>query len=224
MENSLKTTLNLRADLAQKALEKNNMQVFRAKDKAEVRQIVKGILKKGDVVSHGGSVTLGQCGIYELLKSGDYEYLERSVPGLSHDEVMDIYRKTFFADVYLTSTNALTLNGELYNVDGNSNRVAAMLFGPKKVVVVAGINKLVRDIDEAVLRVKSIAAPPNCVRLSKDTYCAKNGMCVSLKDPNSKMCDGCQSPDRICKNFVVMGRQNIKDRVTVIIADEELGY
>lgn len=224
MEKAVNEIMKLKADKAQKALESNNMKVYRAKNKEEVLKTVKSILKPGDTVSHGGSVTLAQCGITELLKSGLYNYLDRSAPGLSSEEIMDIYRQSFFADAYITSTNALTLNGELYNVDGNSNRVAAMLFGPKKVIVIAGTNKIVKDLDEAVLRVKTVAAPANCIRLNRDTYCAKNGMCVSLNNADANLCDGCKSEGKICKNFVVMAAQNIKDRVNVIICDEQLGY
>ena len=115
-------------------------------------------------------------------------------------------------------------NGELYNVDGNSNRVAAMLFGSDRLIVVAGYNKIVKDVNEAVYRVKTKAAPPNCERLSLDNYCRKEGKCVSLTKENSLMCDGCASPTRICCNYVTMGYQRKKDRVKVILVAEELGY
>ena len=137
---------------------------------------------------------------------------------------MDIYRKTFSADVYFTSSNAVTLKGELYNVDGNSNRVAAMIFGPEKVVVVVGVNKLVNSIDDAVSRVKEIAAPANCVRLEKNTYCKVNGKCVTADDKTGDFCAGCRSEDRICCNYTVMSMQRNKGRVNVIIVNEELGY
>ena len=184
-----------------KSLESNNMNPFYAKTSDDARKIVESLLKEGDTVSHGGSVTLKECGIIDMLKSGKYNYLDRSKPGLSPDEIMEVYRKTFFADVYLTSTNAITTNGELYNVDGNSNRVAAMLFGPQKVIVVAGYNKIVNSLEEAANRVKSIAAPINCMRLNKDTYCSEKCQCVSLNNDNPVMTSGCDSTDRICRNF-----------------------
>ena len=207
-----------------KALEENNMNGFFAKTAEDAKKIAQSILNPGDVVSHGGSVTLKECGITDLLKNGSYTYLDRSDPELTFEQINEIYRKTFSADVYFTSTNALTVNGELYNVDGNSNRVAAMLFGPKKVIVIAGYNKIVNSIDEAAERVKSIAAPVNCMRLGKNTYCKEKGECVSLKNGNSSLSAGCQSPDRICRNFVIMNKQNTKDRIYVIIVGEELGY
>lgn len=213
-----------KALLVMKALEKNNMNPFFAKTADDARKIVESLLKKGDTVTHGGSVTLKECGIIDMLKNGDYNYLDRSAPGLSSDEIMEIYRKSFFADAYLTSTNAITVNGELYNVDGNSNRVAAMLFGPEKVIVVAGYNKIVNSLDEAANRVKSIAAPVNCKRLNKDTYCSEKCQCVSLNSDSPTITSGCDSADRICRNFTVMTKQGNKERVYVIIVGEELGY
>lgn len=110
-----------KASIVIKALEENNMNGFFAKTAEDAKKIAEKLLNPRDVVSHGGSVTLKECGIIDLLKSGDYTYLDRSAPDLTSEQIMDIYRKTFFADVYLASTNAVTVNGELYNVDGNSN-------------------------------------------------------------------------------------------------------
>lgn len=224
MDSSKKETVKIRAMAAMKALEANNMNAYYAETAEDAKNIVKSIMKSGDVVTHGGSVTLAECGITDLLKSGEYTYLDRSAAGLSNEDIEQIYRKTFSADVYLTSTNAITENGELYNVDGNSNRVAPMLFGPQKVIVVAGYNKIVNTLDDAVKRVKEIAAPANCIRLKKDTYCAKSGECVSLKSSSPYMCSGCKSEDRICRNYVVMASQRIKGRINVIIVGQELGY
>ena len=155
----------------------------------------------------------------ELVKK-----LIRSAPGLTREQVEDIYRQTFSADAYFTSTNALTENGELYNVDGNSNRVAAILYGPKSVVVVCGVNKIVKNIDEAIYRVKTKAAPPNTIRLNIDTYCSKQGQCVSLNKENPELCEGCRSEGRICCNYVVCAQQRHINRIKVVIINEELGY
>ena len=160
----------------------------------------------------------------ELLRSGDYEYLDRSAPGLSRDEVEEIYRRSFFSDVYLMSANAITENGELYNVDGNSNRVAALLYGPRRVIVIAGINKIVPDLPAAIARVKTIAAPKNCVRLSCDTPCFHTGECISLSRPDSLMADGCDSNDRVCCNYVVTTKQRKPGRIHVLLVNETLGF
>lgn len=216
LKNRIETTMqNLRL---------NKMEPYFVQTSAEACEKVSELLEKGCTVSCGGSVTLKQTGVYDLISSADYDFLDRSAPGLTREQVEEIYRKTFFADAFVTSTNALTENGELYNVDGNSNRVAAILYGPKSVIVVCGVNKLVKNIDEAINRVKTKAAPPNTVRLNIDTYCAKTGQCVSLNKENPEMCEGCHSDGRICCNYVVCAQQRHVNRIKVIIVNEELGY
>ncbi len=223
MENSKKQTIEIKIKQTLSALEKHSMKGFYAETAADALRIVEGLLAEGDTVSHGGSVTLKECGITELLASGKYNYLDRS-KAANPAEMEDVYARTFTADAFLTSSNAITEKGELYNVDGNSNRVAAMLFGPKKVIVVAGYNKIVPDIEAAAKRVKDIAAPANCVRLLRNTYCNAEGRCVSLAEGAVDFCSGCTSDDRICCNYVVMSKQRVQGRVNVIIVGEELGY
>lgn len=206
-------------------LKRNNMKPYFCNTKQEARELVLSLLKQGDTVTHGGSETLKQIGIIEDLKSGNYNYLDRSKPGLTREQIEEVYRKSYSADVYLTSSNAVTENGELYNVDGNSNRVSAILYGPKSVIAVCGYNKIVKDINEAVMRVKCVAAPKNTVRLNTGTYCSEKGRCVSVdKQTDSLMCDGCHSEGRVCCNYVVSAQQRHKDRIKVIIVGEELGY
>lgn len=153
-------------------------------------QLVNQMIHEGDVVSHGGSVTLNECGIIDLLKSRkDITYLDRE----NCEDVQKLYRECFSADVYLTSSNAITKKGELYNVDGNGNRVAAMLFGPKKVIVIIGVNKIVENIDEAVKRVEEVAAVKNNIRLNKKNPCVQAGHCVH-----------CNSPVKICREYTLI--------------------
>ena len=216
--------LKNRIDLTMQNLRRNKMEPYFVQNGEEACELVKKIVDKGATVSCGGSVTLKQTGVYELIRSDYYNFLDRSAPGLTREEVEEVYRKTFSADAFFTSTNALTENGELYNVDGNSNRVAAILYGPKNVVVVCGINKLVKNIDEAIYRVKTKAAPPNTVRLNIDTYCSKTGQCVSLNKDNPELCEGCHGDGRICCNYVVCAQQRHVNRIKVIIVNEELGY
>lgn len=206
------------------ALQNNRMNAFYVETKEEALKLALGFIKEGDVISHGGSVTLKEVGLIDAFKNGKYKYLDRSAPGLTNEEIMEIYRKCFGADAYFTSSNAVTVSGELYNVDGNSNRVAPMLFGPEKVIVVVGVNKIVDTISDAADRVKRHAAPPNCVRLEKNTYCAKEGKCVTADSGELPFCAGCGSDDRICSNFTVMTRQRQEGRVNVIIVNEKLGY
>lgn len=205
-------------------LKKNNMIPYVVKDKKEAKEKLESLLSKNDTVAVGGSMTLSECGIIDLLRSGEYNFLDRYKEGLSREDINKIYRESFFADAYISSSNAITENGELYNVDGNSNRVAALMFGPKSVIIVAGKQKIVKDLDEAVRRVKQIAAPKNAKRLSCNTYCEKKGICVSEAYSALGMTDGCGSEDRICASYTVMAHQRIKDRIKVIIIDEEAGY
>lgn len=196
-------------------LEKNNITVFTAEKAAEIPEIVKNILKKGETISCGGSVSLSECGVMELLKSGDYDFIDRT----KYAEPREAYLKSFDADTYFSSANALTVDGEIINVDGRCNRVAALLYGPKQVIYVIGANKIVPDIVAGFKRVKEIAAPKNTVRLSCDTPCAKTGKCVS-----EEMGKGCFSQSRICSGYVISSYQREKDRVKVILCQESLGY
>lgn len=205
--------IRLRMERTAEALRKNNFYCECADCAEEALEILSELMNEGDTVAVGGSMTLIETGILDMLRDGPYKFLDRYESGLSREQVQDIFIKSFSADVYLTSTNAVTEKGELYNVDGNGNRVAAMLYGPKSVIVIAGYNKIVKSLDEAKLRVEEIAAPANCVRLGMNTPCTNVGKCCH-----------CSSEDKICADTVIMGRQRTKDRVKVILVGEELGY
>lgn len=219
---NLNKIVQLRLEKTAKALESNNMTAFIVQTKAEAAEKVKSLIKKGDVIASGGSVTLNECGIIDMVKSSDYCYLDRNA--VPPEEVPDIYRKAFTADVYLSSANAITENGELYNVDGNSNRVAAIAYGPESVIIVAGYNKIVGSLDEAANRVKKTAAPANTVRLNCDTYCAKAGECAAFSKGNDEMTCGCSSDSRICCNYLISAKQRHKGRIKVILVAENLGF
>ena len=207
---------------AMENLEKNGIKAFYVEGKNEVVPLIKTLVEKGESVSHGGSVSLAECGVYELLNNGDYDYIDRSK--YEGEAVREAYIKAFSCDTYFTSSNAVTERGELYNVDGNSNRVACIVYGPKQVVMVVGKNKIVPDINAAIKRVKEKAAPPNCKRLGIPSACSKLGKCVSLTKEDPFMCDGCAADTRICCNYVVSAKQRHKDRIKVIIVNEDLGY
>lgn len=202
-------------------LRKNNMEVYYAATVAEVVPLVKKLVPLGATVSAGGSVSLQQSGVMELLRSGDYRFLDRARPGITPAEVEQVYRDTFSADFFFCSANAVTERGELVNVDGNSNRIAALLFGPKNVILVVGVNKLVKDVDAGFDRIKRIAAPKNTRRLGCDTYCNKTGECVAVCKEATL---GCAGDARICRNYLVCGPQRIPGRIKVILVNEELGY
>lgn len=221
MDKNTDVIIRKRIDRVMENLRKNNMEPYFVEKISHVVPLVESLINEGDTVTVGGSQSLFESGVIELLRSGKYNFLDRGRQGLTRQEVEEIYRKAFFADVYLCSSNAVTESGELYNVDGNSNRVAAVLFGPKSVIMVVGYNKIVKDIDEAVRRVKTFAAPANCIRLSSDTYCLQKGECMGIE---GDIADGCGCEDRICCNYVISARQRIKGRIKVIIVGEPLGY
>ena len=222
MDINKKTSIEIRIKNVGEKLKKNNMEFYYAETKNDVCSIVESLINEGDVITNGGTMTMKECGLSELLSSPKYKYLDRSK--MSPEEVADLYIKAFSADVYISSSNAITEDGVLYNVDGNSNRIAAIAFGPKSVIIIAGYNKIVKDLNEAEIRVKREAAPPNCLRLDCDTYCKEKGECVSLSKADRQIYDGCASDSRICCNYLISAHQRHKGRIKVIIVGEELGY
>lgn len=202
-----------------KRLKSNNIEAIVVEHKEDVIKEVKNLLKKGSTISNGGSESIKQCGIIDLINNGDYNFIDRTKM-----DPREAYIKAFDADAYFCSCNAITENGELYNVDGNSNRIAAIAYGPKSVIMIVGINKIVKNLDEAIERVKKISAPKNTVRLEINTYCSKKGHCVAVDNNDTTMCSGCASDSRICCNYLVSARQRNKDRIKVILVSETLGY
>lgn len=202
--------IRLKMERTAEALRANNMYCECVDSTEEALDVIESLMCEGDTVAVGGSMTLSEIGVLDMLREGTYNFLDRYEKGA---DVQKIFRDSFYADVYLTSSNAITEKGELYNVDGNANRVAAMAFGPKSVIVVAGYNKIVKDVEEAKVRVQEIAAPANATRLGCQTPCTKTGHCMD-----------CASPSRICATTVIMGHQREKERVKVILIGEELGY
>lgn len=212
MNEAVQSVMEKRIRRAMAAVQRNQMQAFYCERADQVPAFVKEMLPAGCSVSHGGSATLSECGVTDLLTQGDYRYLDRSKAN-GPEEIGKLYREVFSADWYLTSSNAVTEDGKLYNVDGNSNRVAAIAFGPAHVLVIVGCNKIVRDLDEAMARVQTIAAPANTVRLNCDTPCAESGRCQN-----------CHSPARICCNALITAFQRDPDRVKVLFVGEPLGF
>ncbi len=191
--------------------EKNNINAAFVDTKEEALTLIKSMIPKGSWTAGGGSMTLSECGITDYLKS-ETDW---------HEDRRDAYRAAF----YLASANAVTDRGEIYEVDGRGNRISAIAFGPEKVILVVGINKLVPSLKDAVERVKNTAAPANCIRLAKDTPCAKLGRCISpLFSEDNIYGEGCSSSDSICAQALIIRRQTDRERMTVIMVGEELGY
>ena len=211
MDANKKKTIQATVKRTIENLEKNRFKALYVNDKEEACKLISTLIPEGAYTASGGSVTLIETGIMDFLKEHtDY-----------HGEYMDAYN----AEYYLVSANAITEHGEIYEVDGRSNRISAMFFGPKNVIVVAGINKIVPNLRRAVERVKEIAAPANSVRLCRDNPCTKLGHCASLSCSDEHLSAlGCSSDERICCNYTVFGPQREKERIKVIIIGEDYGY
>lgn len=195
------------------ALRRNRMDAMYAETKEEARALAEELIPEGAVTAVGGSETLAEAGILELLRSGKYRFLDRYDESLTKEQKAELYQRCFAADWLLASANAITEDGWIYQVDGAGTRVAPMIYGPEHVLIVAGINKLVPDMDAAVARVRTVAAPKNAVRLNKKTPCVMTGKC-----------EDCLSPDRICCTYTAFGFQRIPGRIKVILVGEPLGY
>ena len=208
MEQNVKEANKRKIELLIRNLKKRNMIGYYCETAEDARRQIRAMIRDEDVVSWGGSATLDQIGIKKDLSN---VIDAMSVPP---ERAYEERRRTLTADVYLTSTNAITMDGELVNIDGVGNRVAAMCFGPNKVIVVAGANKIVENEEAAIARIKTDACPPNCIRLDKQTPCALTGKCGQCLTPGQTIC-----------SYTVTTRFNsIPDRVHVILVNEVLGY
>lgn len=203
------------ADLKQ-ALEANNFEAHAAEDSAAAHRIVMDeILPKTGArsVGWGGSMTVAATGLFQTFKARkDIELIDTLDKQVSAEVFMERRRQSLLADLFITGTNAVTEDGQLVNLDMLGNRVAALTFGPRNVVVIAGRNKIVPSIDEAMFRVKNIAAPANAMRLDKKTPCVK-----------TSYCDECKSPDRICNTWTITEKSYPKGRVKVVLVNQDLG-
>ena len=194
-------------------LEKNNMPTFFVENKREALVKVIELAEENSVVGFGGSVTIQELNVLQELKDKKGCKILNWIDTASKEEVQKLKRENFKSDVFLSSTNAITQDGLLVNVDGTGNRTAAITFGPKKVIIIAGKNKIVKNQEEAIERIRNIAAPMNAKRLNKKTPCVETGKCMD-----------CNSPDKICCTTVNHGWQLTKARINIIIINEELGY
>lgn len=210
MSEQIKEMRRLQAQTALKNLRSHGFEAEYFETAQEALEELKKEIPEGAVIANGGSMTLNAMGVFDWLKGNEhYHYLDRDAA----KDKKKIFRESFSADVYLMSSNAVTLDGMLYNVDGNGNRVAALIYGPDKVYVVAGTNKLVRNLDEAVARVETEAAPANNIRLHTGNPCTEFGSCIH-----------CTKPSTICASFVVTRVNKIPGRIHVFLVNEDLGY
>ena len=194
-------------------LQRNNMAGYFVQTKGELLELMASLIKSGERVGWGDSATLEETGVFEFVRSGNFILNDKHQPDLTPEEKREIYLKNFDVDTFLTGTNAITLDGKLFNIDGNGSRVAPMLYGPRQVIVVAGINKLADTVEDAIQRTRQIAAPLDAVRLNKDTPCTKLGKCID-----------CRHAQRICNDFVLIAGQFVKNRIKVIFVNQEYGF
>jgi L-lactate utilization protein LutB len=194
-------------------LNRNNMAGYHVHSVAQLHEIIKSLIQRGETVGCGDSLTLEQTGIFDFMRCQDYKFLDKHRHGLSYEEKREIYLQNFRADTFLTGINAVTTDGSLFNIDGNGSRVAPILYGPKQVIAVVGTNKIVNSVDEAILRTRQIAAPLDAKRLGKDTPCAKLNKCID-----------CHHAQRICNDFVLITGQFEKDRIKVILIEGNYGF
>jgi len=197
-----------------KNLEKRKLVVFSVLNKDEARAKVLELIKSGDSVGWGGSVTLKECGILDGLAQRGVNKLYDRNKAQSPEEKDKVQRDIFFSDWFLLSANAVLTDGRIINIDGKGNRVAASIFGPKRTIYVIGKNKIVNgSLDDGIMRVKNYASPPNTKRLEKKT----TGCYVTGK------CTDCSSDERICRNIHILEWSKDSENI-VILVDEELGY
>ena len=198
--------------LAQRVIEglqSRNMTGYYVQTKEEALQKALELIPEGSVVTKGGSMSVGEIGLNEALTNGNYTFYDRD----NTDDKMKAQLAAYTADVYLGSTNAITEDGILVNIDGNANRVSAYAFGPKKLLLIVGMNKVSRDLDSAMKRARNEAATINVQRFGLNTLCTQTGKCFD-----------CKSADTICCQFLITRYSKHKDRIHVILVNDQLGF
>lgn len=192
-----------------KGLESRNMTGYYAKNKEKALQIALDLIPEGSSVTMGGCMSAHEIGLVEALQEGEYNFIDRDNFADKRAAMLMAYD----ADVFISSANAMTEDGVIINIDGNSNRVSAIAQGPKKVVFIVGMNKILGDVDTAMKRARNVAAPINAQRFGLETPCTKTGSCMN-----------CKSPDTICCQFLITRYSRHKDRIHVILVNDNLGF
>lgn len=192
-------------------LEKRKMTGYYAESKEKALEIALSLIPAKSTVAMGGSMSVNAIGLVDAMKNGDYNFIDRD--SYPPEKKREAALKAYEADVFLGSCNAISEDGILVNIDGISNRVSAYAFGPEKLVLVVGMNKIAPDLDSALKRARNEAAPINAQRFNLNTPCSKTGKCMD-----------CLSPDTICCNFLITRVSRLKDRIHIILVNEDLGY
>ncbi len=194
-----------------KALNDRHFDAYYCENAEDAKALVLSLIPEGSSIAWGGSATLSQIGLIDAVKNGSYTLFDRDAVPV--EERQNMMRQAFFSDFYLASSNAITEDGQLFNIDGTGNRVAAMIYGPKNVILVAGINKVVKSEQDAVARARNYAAPINTQRFDIDTPCKITGSCAN-----------CKSKDSICAYMVATRICRPAKKIKVILVGEHLGF
>ena len=212
-QNIFKDIYFKRCQLALTALKANGFEVLYADNSKEALDKVMSLIPKEAKVGVGGSVTVRDIGLVEAIeRQGNTIFMDWEKP-IELKEKIKVRKEALTSDIYLTSSNAITFQGQLVNIDGTGNRVSAMIFGPKKVIIVAGVNKLVDSLDEALARTKNITSPLIGKRLNLKAPCVLTGKCTD-----------CNSPDRMCRVTVILEKKPRLSDITIVLVGENLGY
>ena len=190
-------------------LQSRNMSGYYAPDRESALALALSLIPEGSTATMGGGMSVHEIGLVDALKAGDYNFIDRDEAADKRAAMLAAYD----ADVFLASCNAITEDGILVNIDGNSNRVSAIAQGPKKVVFIVGMNKVCSDVDGALKRARNVAAPTNAQRFGISTPCAKTGACLD-----------CKSPDTICCQFLITRFSRHSGRIHVILVNDNLGF
>ncbi|MBQ9341537.1 MAG: lactate utilization protein [Lachnospiraceae bacterium] len=192
-----------------KGLESRNMTGYYAADREEALKIALDIIPEGSSATMGGAVSVREIGLVQALIDGNYEFIDRD----AIEDKRAAMLKAYDVDFFLSSVNAMTEDGVLINIDGNANRVSAIAQGPRKVLFIVGMNKVCNDVDSAMKRARNVAAPINAQRFGLSTPCSETGSCMN-----------CKSPDTICCQFLITRYSRHKDRIHVILVNDNLGF
>ena len=192
-----------------KGLESRNMSGYYANNKEEALQKALELIPEGSSIDMGGAMSANEIGLVDALKNGNYNFIDRDKAVDKRAAMLEAYD----ADIFLSSANAMTDDGIMINIDGNANRVSAIAQGPKKVIFIVGMNKITNDVDSAMKRARNVAAPINAQRFGLSTPCTKTGACMD-----------CKSPDTICCQILITRFSKHKDRIHVILVNENLGF
>lgn len=195
-----------------KGFQKRFIEGYYCETATEAKELALSLVPANSKVSFGGSVTLDETGVLKALRGREDITLYDRATATTPQENKQIMHDALSCDYYFMSSNAITTDGELVNIDGNGNRVAALIYGPENVIIIAGMNKIVKDVEEGISRTRNVASPQNCVRLNKNTPCAVNGVCGNCL------------ADTICDQIVITRASRIPQRIKVILVGEKLGF